>query len=48
MEISKRMVDVNETGTSGICSLNIYPSVMSQAKVIIGTPFLNDYYQVYD
>ena len=47
MEISRRMVDVNETATSGICSLNIYPGAPNTGAVI-GTPFLNDYYQVYD
>ena len=47
MEISRRMIDVNETANSGICSLNIYPGAPNSGPVI-GTPFLNDYYQVYD
>ena len=44
---SARMVDVNEIQSSGICSLNIYPSTLATGAVI-GTPFLDDYYQVYD
>lgn len=43
MRISRRMVDVNETDTVGICSVNIYPGEMT-AGAIIGTPFLDDFY----
>jgi hypothetical protein len=42
-----RMVDYNEDHPTGICSLNIYPSTLATGAVI-GTPFLDDYYQVYD
>jgi len=48
MKISKRMVDVNETHTVGICSMNIYPSGPLMAGAVIGSPFLSDFYQVYD
>jgi hypothetical protein len=42
-----RLIDVNDKQTTGICSLNIYPSTLATGA-IVGTPFLDDYYQVYD
>ena len=43
LRISRRMVDVNETMFTNLCSLNIYPSGL-RTGAIIGTPFLDDYY----